>query len=107
VAVQSDGKIRLTIDTTEDLSLIADESTVDVELKIRTNLGAYTDRKHYTLITVTINAATCDCQYLLWTDVPYPIMGVTQTINVENADDITLATPTPDAITNVSVYPTF
>jgi hypothetical protein len=106
VAPETGGKIRLTIDTAQDLGLIADEATVDKQLKIRTNLASYTDRKHYTDVTVTISAATCDCQYLLWTDVPHP-SAVTATISVESPDDVTLATPTPDPTTNLSEYAAF
>lgn len=82
VTTETNGKLQLTIDTNEDLTLIDDESSVVKTLQIKTNLVSYTDIKHYTEVTVTINAATCDCQYLLWTSTPHP-SAVSEIIMVE------------------------
>jgi len=67
ITTEDTGKIRLTIDTTQDLDLISDEPSVTYTLQVKTYLELYDDRLHYTEITVTINEAECDCQYLLWT----------------------------------------
>ena len=83
--------------------------SVDHTIQIKTYLADYTDIKHYTEVTVTVNSGECDCQYLLWTDTPYEsVSQVIQTVMVgDSGTDITLPTPTPDSATNQDVYPTF
>ena len=60
----------LTIDTTADSSLIANESSVTIALYIKATLDDYTsdNRESYTQINIVINAAACDCSALAWGD---------------------------------------
>jgi hypothetical protein len=107
VTTETSGKIRLTVDTA-NVDLIDAEASVDYTLQIRSRLTDYPDRKHYTEVAVTINAATCDCQYLLWSDASRVAgtgetpSSVAETINVETPGTVTLATPTPDALTGLT-----
>lgn len=107
VSTETTGKIRLTVDTA-NVDLIDAEASVGYTLQIRSRLTNYPDRKHYTEVAVTINAATCDCQYLLWQDVQRVAgagetpSSVTETIMVETPGPVTLATPTPDALTGLT-----
>jgi len=61
------GKYVLTIDTTADLTLIANEASVTKTIYIKTVVSSYNTQKQYSVFTVTINAATCDCTALQWT----------------------------------------
>ena len=107
VTTETSGKIRLTVDTA-NVDLIDAEASVDYTLQIRSRLTNYPDRKHYTEVAVTINAATCDCQYLLWSDASRVAAtgetpsSVAETINVGTPGTVTLATPTPDALTGLT-----
>ena len=66
----------LTIDTTADSSLIANESSVTISLYIKATLDDYTsdNRESYTQVNIVINEVTCDCSAMAWDD---PTSGVT------------------------------
>lgn len=64
----STGAYTLTIDTTKDLTLIADEASVTKTLYIKTQLVDYTSQTQYSALTVVIGETTCDCSALLWTN---------------------------------------
>ena len=97
---------KIFFNTTVDLSLIANEASYTVTVQIKTYLQDYPTIKHYTPVAVTINAAACDCTYLLWTDTPYP-SALSQTVMVGTPGTITLPRPSPDSITNRYIHPSF
>ena len=96
------GTWRLTLDTTLDLDIIANEATVTKNLWIKTTLDLWS-QSEYEQITIIINSGACECQYLLWND-PAPYVRI---VNVGTPQTIGLPTPTPDSATNQAIYPTF
>jgi hypothetical protein len=76
---ESSGTYTLTIDTTQDLSLIAEESSVDHVMYIKSTLTDYTSftREKYTAITIRINSGSCDCSALAWVDPTNSIIDAT------------------------------
>jgi hypothetical protein len=52
---------KLYCDTMLDLTLIANEASYTVPVMIKTYLEDYPSIKLYTSVSVTINAAACDC----------------------------------------------
>ena len=58
----------LTVDTTVDSSLIANENTVTIPIYIKSTLTDYTgyNRESYTLVNFVIGEITCDCTALTW-----------------------------------------
>ena len=62
------GTFTLTIDTTADLNLIANEASVTHNMYIRSTLDDYTSdgRKSYTQINIVISATGCNCAALGW-----------------------------------------
>ena len=62
------GDYTLKLDTTLALTIIGTSATIDQTLYIKTVISSYTSQKQYTAIVVTINAATCDCSAMLWTN---------------------------------------
>ena len=77
-APSSQGVYTLTIDTTKDTNLIADESTVTIPLYIKATLDDYTNEAivSYTLLNVVINEVTCNCAAMAHSN---PSSGVDQT----------------------------
>jgi len=65
----------LTIDTTVDLSLIANEASVTIPVYIKSTLDSYTayTRESYTLINIVISQTGCNCAALAWDD---PTSGI-------------------------------
>jgi len=76
VITESAGTYTLTIDTTADLTLIANEDTVTLNLWIKATLDDYTGytRESYTAVNIVISEITCVCTALAWDD---PSSGVT------------------------------
>ena len=70
VITESSGTYTLTIDTTADLSLIANEASVTIALYVKATLDDYTSqtRESYTQIDIVISQAGCDCTALAWDD---------------------------------------
>ena len=105
VVEQIAGVYRLSVDTNVDLDLIANQASVDYALYIKSTLTEYPTIDHKSLITVRIEQAVCDCQWLLWN------APSTVTVDVMVAAPTTtsplLAVPTPDSATNMNVKPTF
>ena len=56
----------MTIDTTQDLSLIADEASVSHSIQIKSTLDSYTSVTKYTQLDITITQVGCDCSSLAW-----------------------------------------
>lgn len=79
-APSSQGVYTLTIDTTKDTNLIADESSVTIPLYIKATLDDYTNEGivSYTLLNVVINEVTCNCAAMAWSN---PGSGVDQTLS--------------------------
>jgi hypothetical protein len=73
---ESSGTYTLTIDTTADTTLIANEASVTIPLYIKATLDDYTsdNRESYTLVNIVINEVACDCSALAWDD---PTSGIT------------------------------
>jgi hypothetical protein len=96
------GTYRLTFDTNQDLNVIDNEASVTKTLYIKTTLDLWA-QSEYDAITININAAVCDCQWLLWS-APTPNIRV---VAIGSSQTYSLPTPTPDSLTNQSVKPTF
>ena len=96
------GKYVLTIDTSADLNLIADESTVALTLYIKTIIVDYNTQLQYTAFTVNIDATTCDCTALLWTNPS----ATTQTVAVSATETPSFALPAADT-TNTATNAAF
>lgn len=75
------GTYTLTIDTTVDLTLIDNESTVTIPMYVKSTLDDYTTwtREQYTLINVQIDASACNCASLGWVD-PTPTIILANSI---------------------------
>ena len=70
VITESSGTYTLTIDTTADLSLIANEATKTISLWIKATLDDYTayNRESYTQVDIVIAELSCVCTELAWDD---------------------------------------
>ena len=88
------GTYTLTIDTTADQSLIANEASVTIPLYIKATLDDYTSytRESYTLFNVVVTSASCDCSALAWTDPTSGVSGGSIAAGV-SAQSKTLAVP--------------
>ena len=73
------GTYTMTIDTTADTSIISTEASVQLTMYIRATLDDYNTIKSDTLITITVNEATCNCAALAWDN---PTTGVDVTSSV-------------------------
>ena len=67
------------------MNIIGTQASVDQTLYIKTIITNYNTQKQYTAITITINAAVCDCSAMLWTDptptaVTAPVAGTTNQV---------------------------
>jgi hypothetical protein len=82
----------VTIDTSLDLNLIANEASVTYTLYVKSTLDSYTSQVKYTALTVTITEVGCDCSYLRWTN-PSADMP---TLDVASLSTLTVPVPTRD-----------
>lgn len=81
------------VDTTRDLTLIGDQSSVTITLKIKSTLDSYTSQTKYTDLVVALSETTCDCSHLLWTN-PTPSSNTVIAVGASQA--ITVPVPTAD-----------
>ena len=56
-----DGTWRITVDTLADLTIIDDESSVDIELSIKTVIDDWPTNSRHDTFTVRVTSANCDC----------------------------------------------
>lgn len=72
------GTYTVSIDTTKDLTLIDNESSVTHSIYIKSTLNSYTSRVGYTQLDVVVNSVGCQCSHLQWDNPTH----VTQTVAV-------------------------
>ena len=87
------GKYTILVDTSKDLTLIANEASVSITLQVKAHLDSYTARKTYTAVTVSLSTATCDCSHLLWTN---PSAHNSATVAVGASETLTVPVPAAD-----------
>jgi hypothetical protein len=87
------GVYTVLVDTTKDLSLIADEASKTHTLQLKSTLDGYTSQIKRTALTVSISAASCDCSALAWTN---PSADSSATIAVGATQTLTVPVPTAD-----------
>ena len=84
------GVYTVTIDTTVDLDLIADEASVAHTIQVKATLDGYNAVVAYTQLDITITEAGCDCSYLAWDNPSH----VTATVAVGTPYTGTVPVPT-------------
>jgi hypothetical protein len=85
------GTYTVAVDTTKDLSLIANEASKTHTLQIKSTLDAYTSRTNYTPLTVSVSQTACDCSKLAWTN---PSAHNSATVAVGGTETLTVPVPT-------------
>ena len=68
------------------------EGSKQFNLYIKISMDRYSDRVTYTLFTVTVTQAGCDCSYMLWSDPS----SVANTITVGSTNTVSVPVPTAD-----------
>ena len=95
VITESSGTYTLTIDTNQDVDLIANEASVTIAVYIKATLDNYTsyNRESYTLVNIVINEVTCDCSSLAWDDPSSGVVVSSTLLAGTSASTQTLAPP--------------
>ena len=60
------GVYTITIDTTVDLTLIADQASLSHPIQVKSTLDSYTSVTKHNQLDITITQVGCDCSYLAW-----------------------------------------